>query len=323
MGAQVFNLPANSLISYSNRLSVHKDLRSINFLEFATAYLCKCRKSEKAKKCYQHAISHFSIFCQKNNIHPQTHEIGMEMIEDFVYYLQGTANLMSSTVFNILTRMKTLLKMASFSGYDIDHTYSDVKVKVDEHDVVTLDRDEITRIYVCDKLSKTEAIVRDLFIIACMTGLRFSDFSRLKEDNFIDNMIQVKTQKTGTLVIIPQSKYVRSLLRKYNYQLPKSPCIQHFDKVIKQVCRKAGINQPVPYERTKGLERISKMVPKWERISSHSGRRSAATNMFLAGIPALRIMKITGHKTEEAFMRYVGLSKEENAAVLAGNMFFH
>lgn len=323
MGAQVFNLSTNSQRSYTNRLSIHRNLRSINFFEFATTYLSKCRKSEKAKKCYLHAISHFSLFCQKNNINPQTHEIGMEMIEDFVYYLQATANLMSSTVFNILTRMKTLLKMASFSGYDIDHTYSGVIVKVDEHDVVTLDRDEITRIYVCDRLSKTEIIVRDLFVIACMTGLRFSDFSRLKEDNFIDNMIQVKTQKTGALVIIPQSKYVRSLLRKYNYQLPRCPCIQHFDKVIKQVCRIAGINQSVPYERTKGLERISKMVPKWERISSHSGRRSAATNMFLAGIPALRIMKITGHKTEEAFMRYVGLSKEENAAVLAGNMFFH
>lgn len=323
MGAQFFNLTASSQLSYTNRLSVHQDIRSINFLEFATAYLSKCRKSEKAKKCYLHAMSHFSIFCQKNNISPQTHEIGMEMVEDFVYYLQATANLMSSTVFNLLLRLKTLLKMAAFSGYDIDQTYSGVKVKVDEHDVITLDRDEITRIYVYEGLSKTEVTVRDLFVVACMTGLRFSDFSRLKEENIIDNMIKIKTQKTGTLVIIPQAKYVRSLLRKYNFQLPKSPCVQYFDKIIKQVCRKAGINQPVPYERTKGLERISKMVPKWERISSHSGRRSAATNMFLAGIPALRIMKITGHKTEEAFMYYIGLSKEENAAVLAGNIFFH
>ncbi|WP_449039451.1 site-specific integrase [Parabacteroides goldsteinii] len=172
-------------------------------------------------------------------------------------------------------------------------------------------------------MTKSEEIVRDLFIIACMTALRFSDFSRLKEENFIDNQIQIKTQKTGTLVIIPQSKYVRALLRKYNYQLPKCPCIQHFNKVIKNVCKKAGIIAKVPYERTVGLDRISEMVEKWKRIGSHSGRRSAATNMFLAGIPALRIMKITGHKTEEAFMRYIGLSKEENAAVLAGNMFFH
>lgn len=323
MGAQVFNLQVNNLQSYTNKLSVHKDVRGILFLDFATTYLSKCRKSEKAKKCYQHAIRHFSIFCEKNNINPMTYEIGMEMIEDFVYYLQATANLMSSTVFNLLVRLKTLLKMASCSGYDIDYSYSGVNVKVDEHDVITLDRDEITQLYVFKELTKTEEIVRDLFIVACTTGLRFSDFSRLKEENFIDQTIQIKTQKTGTLVIIPQSKYVRNLLRKYNYQLPKCPCIQHFNKVIKTVCKKAGIITKVPYERTVGLERVSKMVPKWKCIGSHSGRRSAATNMFLAGIPALRIMKITGHKTEEAFMHYIGLSKEENAATLAGNIFFH
>lgn len=320
MGAQSFNF-VNRQPAYTNQMSVNK--RGILFFEFASAYLSKCRKTEKAKKCYKDAFRHFSIFCEMNKITPMTYEIGMEMLEDFVYYLQATANLMSSTVFNHLVRLKTLIKMASFSGYDIDYTYSGVSLRVDEHDVVTLDRDEITQLYVYEGLTKSEEVVRDLFIVACMTGLRFSDFSRLKEENFIDNMIQMKTWKTGTLVIIPQSKYVRSLLRKYNYQLPKCPCIQHFNKVIKTVCRKVGIITKVPYERTVGLERISKMVPKWMRIGSHSGRRSAATNMFLAGIPALRIMKITGHKTEEAFMHYIGLTKEENAAVLAGNMFFH
>lgn len=321
MGAQVYNFSANRQPAYSNQSSVEK--RGIPFHEFAIAYLLKCRKTEKAKKCYRDAFRHFSIFCKMNNISPMTYDIGMEMMEDFVYYLRATAKLMSSTVFNHIVRLKTLIKMASLSGYDIDYSYSSTKVKVDEHDVVTLDRDEITQLYVYKGLTKSEEIVRDLFIIACMTALRFSDFSRLKEENFIDNQIQIKTQKTGTLVIIPQSKYVRALLRKYNYQLPKCPCIQHFNKVIKNVCKKAGIIAKVPYERTVGLDRISEMVEKWKRIGSHSGRRSAATNMFLAGIPALRIMKITGHKTEEAFMRYIGLSKEENAAVLAGNMFFH
>lgn len=254
---------------------------------------------------------------------PITNEIGMEMMEEFVYYMKSVAKLMSTTISGHLVRMKTLLKMACYSGYDIDYTYSDVKVKVDEHEVVTLDRDEITQLYVYDRLNQTEETVRDLFIIACMTALRFSDLSRLTDKNFIDNFIHIKTQKTGTFVIIPQSKYVRNILRKYNYQLPSCPCIQYFNKVIKNVCRKAGINQIVPYERTIGLERVSMMIEKWRRIGSHSGRRSAATNMFLAGIPALRIMLITGHKTEAAFMRYIGLTKEENAATLAGNSFFH
>lgn len=322
MGTQ-FNLSSNRGPSYTNTLSVHKDNRSILFCDFATAYLTKCRKSIHAKRAYQNAFDHFNKFCALNNLSPMTYEIGMEIMEDFVYYMQSVAKLMSSTVAGHLSHFKTILKMAANSGYDIDFSYSDVSSKKEEIDVITLDRDEVTQVYVYEGLTPAEEKVRDLFVVACMTALRFSDFSRLREENFIDNVIQIKTQKTGAFVIIPQSKYVRNILRKYNYQLPKCPCIQYFNKVIKQVCKKVGINQMVPYERTIGLERVSKMVPKWARIGSHSGRRSAATNMFLAGIPSLRIMKITGHHTEEAFMHYIGLSKEENAAVLAGNMFFH
>ena len=314
MSAQIFNLATNRSMSYKNRFSVNQSSKSILFCNFATEYI---------SKCYRDAIRHFMNFCNHYNLSPLTNQIDMEMMDNFVYYLKASARLMSSTVCNHLVRIKTLIKMASYSGYDINFTYSDIKVKDDEHDVVTLDRDEVTRLYVLDRLTRSETVVRDLFVLACMTALRFSDFSRLTEKNFVDNVIQIKTQKTGTLVIVPQSKYVREILRKYNYQLPKSPCIQYFNIVIKRVCRKAGITQPVPYERTIGLERVSLMVEKWTRIGSHSGRRSAATNMFLAGIPALRIMKITGHKTEAAFMHYIGLSKEENAAVLAGNMFFH
>lgn len=323
MGAQVFNLSTNRMPAYSNSLSVNRERQGIPFCSFATAYLSKCRKSAHAKKAYQSVMDHFEKFCSLNGLTLMTYEIGMEVMEDFVFYMQSVAKLMSSTVFGHVSHIKTLLKMASFSGHDVDFTYSDTKVKQDEIDVVTLDRDEITQIYVYEGLSPMEAKVRDLFIVACMTGLRFSDFSKLVEKNFIDNMIQIKTQKTGTLVIIPQSKFVRGILRKYDYSLPKCPCIQYFNKVIKQICRKVGINQAVPYERTIGTERVSVMKEKWELVGTHTGRRSAATNMFLMGIPALRIMMITGHKTEAAFMRYIGLTKEENAATLAGSMFFH
>lgn len=322
MGA-LFNLTINKAPSYTNPLSVHQDRRSILFVDFASAYLAKCRKSACAKKAYQSTFNHFVKFCTFSNLSPMTYEIGMEVMEDFMYYMQSVVKLMSSTVAGHLVHFKTLLKMASYSGYDIDFTYSDINLKKAEIDVVTLDRDEITQIYVYEGLTRKEEKVRDLFIIACMTGLRFSDYSKLTEQNFVDNLIQVKTQKTGTLVLIPQSKYVRNILHKYENRLPKCPCVQHFNKTIKQICRKVGINQPIPYERIIGLERVSIMKEKWELIGSHTGRRSAATNMFMAGIPALRIMMITGHKTEAAFMRYIGLTKEENAATLAGNMFFH
>jgi integrase len=62
--------------------------------------------------------------------------------------------------------------------------------------------------------------------------------------------------------------------------------------------------------------------PKCDIITTHTARRSAATNMFKAGIPALSIMKITGHTTEKSFMKYIKITNEENAELMARNKYF-
>lgn len=62
---------------------------------------------------------------------------------------------------------------------------------------------------------------------------------------------------------------------------------------------------------------------KWELVSSHTARRSAATNMYKAGIPTISIMKITGHKSERVFMDYIKITGEKNAQMLKNNPFFN
>ena len=44
--------------------------------------------------------------------------------------------------------------------------------------------------------------------------------------------------------------------------------------------------------------------------------------MYLAGIPSIAIMKITGHKTEKEFMKYIKISEEQNAAELMSHPYF-
>jgi integrase len=61
---------------------------------------------------------------------------------------------------------------------------------------------------------------------------------------------------------------------------------------------------------------------KWELVSSHTARRTGATNMYKAGIPTLAIMKVTGHTSESSFLKYINISKEENARMLAEHPYF-
>ena len=91
---------------------------------------------------------------------------------------------------------------------------------------------------------------------------------------------------------------------------------------LKDIGQKAEIKEQISISKFEGGLKVTKTLPKYELISTHTARRSGATNMYLAGIPAISIMKITGHKTEKAFMRYIQMSQEDNANKLIDHPFF-
>ena len=44
--------------------------------------------------------------------------------------------------------------------------------------------------------------------------------------------------------------------------------------------------------------------------------------MYLAGIPTIAIMKVTGHKTEREFMKYIKNTEEQTALELMNHPYF-
>ena len=92
---------------------------------------------------------------------------------------------------------------------------------------------------------------------------------------------------------------------------------------LKEVAELANINEPILVEQTKGNLKTKQTVSKHTLISAHTARRSFATNAFIAGVPPIQIMKLTGHKTEASFMKYIKISNEENAKQLQMHSFFN
>jgi integrase len=97
---------------------------------------------------------------------------------------------------------------------------------------------------------------------------------------------------------------------------------QKFNEYIKTVCRFCGIDELVQITRTVEGKRETAIYAKYELVSSHTARRSFATNAYKAGIPILAIMAITGHSTEKVFMKYVRVSKGEQAGMISSHHFF-
>ena len=181
------------------------------------------------------------------------------------------------------------------------------KVVEEETDAIYLSEKELSTIHELD-LSDDKQLeeIRDVFITGCFTGLRYSDLSTLSPEHIdLDNeIINLKQRKVHKAVIIPMIDYVPEILKKYNYDLPKIPRYI-FNERVKELGRRAKLKQKIEVVRKKGKEREKRVYEKWEMISSHTCRRSFCTNMYLSGFPAGELMRISGHKSPSAFMRYI------------------
>lgn len=239
-----------------------------------------------------------------------------------MFYLRGQFPYRVSTLIGVKNSLTVILNRIEKEGYNVNWDFSEWKFQKEEGTAVYLTPEEIGRINGLILPPET-ALIRDLFLVGCWTGLRFADYSNLTTKNIVNITIQLKTKKTGTKVIIPIHWMVRGVLNRNNNTFPLLECSQqYFNIAVKKICKKAGIDNPVLIERTEGNKQIKKTLKKYELVASHTARRSFATNMYLAGVAVAKIMLLTGHVTEEAFFRYIRISKLENARELADHPFF-
>jgi integrase len=218
------------------------------------------------------------------------------------------------------------MRYAYDNGYTKNDEFTKDKFKSFREDVETiyLTEEELNTIHELE-LPSNEAQVRDAFLISCYTGMRYSDIARLDASKHIDfdkNIITIITQKTKNKVVIPMKPIVQSILKKYNNQMPKVQTNQATNRVLKEICKQAEIDYPVTLMVTSGGVKHEETYPKYNLVTSHTARRSFATNAYKGGVPSISIMQITGHRTESSFMRYIRIGKEENAFNLQGHDFF-
>ena len=166
---------------------------------------------------------------------------------------------------------------------------------------------------------------RDRFLCAYNLLLRFSDSISLSEGNLIrnekGNFMHIRTTKTGERVLIPLMARTMAILERNDFKIPHITN-QESNWKLKDLGSLAKINQPVTvYEHREG-KIFNKTVPKFQLISTHTSRRSGATNMWRAGVPIKVIMDLGGWTSEEAFRKYLKISKQESAYLAAGHEFF-
>lgn len=222
----------------------------------------------------------------------------------------------------LIAKVKTVLIEGYKLHFHTSQEYKKFAYKWETADSVALTQDEVNRLWDAD-LTGRDAMARDLFILGVYTAARFQNYSKLSDGNIVDGMIQFVQPKTGDSVLIPLSPRVKGVLERNGGAAPDMT-EQELGRRIKQICKGLGGSFLETYDirRTEGGKVKIEKKAKWEKISAHTARRTGATILHLSGVPDFQLMKLTGHRTLSNFQKYLRISKEDNARMLADNPFF-
>ena len=284
-------------------------------------------KSSGSLKNYHAVAKHLKDYEEQSKYKIDFHTITLDFFYGYTSYLKALG-LKPNTIAKDVSIVKVFMAEAVDLKYTTNNEFRHRKFSYSEvdTDAVFLNEKELEILYKHDfGYNKKLENVRDLFVFGAWVGLRFSDFSNIKEENIVDikdaqnetqTYIKIITQKTNDLIYIPCHEIVLEIFEKYKHnknRLPKTISNQKFNEYIKDVCHIAGLTE-------KGRLADNPELELWQCVASHTARRSAATNYYLQGFPVIDLMKITGHKTEKSFMKYIKISKLDAAKRLSVHM---
>lgn len=274
--------------------------------------------SKDSIKPYTSTKNHFEEFQRTKGKQYYVTDLGRKLIDDFDNYLCIDLKLSENSAGKYMKTLKACIRYMMELRLVPSNILIENKIHVrrERSDNIYLNEKEIEGLLNLKNLGKADEKVRDLFVVGCYTGLRFSDYSKISQSQISESYISLHQKKTGERVTIPIHPIVKQILAKYPTGL-SARSMQTFNSDLKKIAEKVPeLNKVFEKKITKGRKTIIEQKKKWEMLSSHTARRSFATNEYLNNTPVLTIMAITGHRTQAAFMAYIKATGEEHANLL-------
>jgi len=230
----------------------------------------------------------------------------------------------ANTVAGWFKRFKTILAAAVEQGVtdNVKWKHSKAVASPAETTAIFLNEEELDRIRLT-VLPEWLDKYRDILLVACYTGCRFNDIFNINATSFVENgrFFRITDQKENALAQIPAHPVVMAIMTRYGWNLPKVSNVK-FNLYIKEVGKIARIDQGILVTKYPGGIRTDTLRPKYELITSHTGRRSLVTNLIIAGLNHTVIRSISGHKTQAAFERYIRLAPADSLKIAFKSGFF-
>ena len=163
------------------------------------------------------------------------------------------------------------------------------------------------------------AYVRDLFVLGCSTGLRYSDLVSISPSHVRNDKIHIETQKTGEGVTIPLNPLSAAILEKYQRRIRKISNQTYSEHLKTLLQLLPSMCEPVERVRWSGAERRSEVVQKWKLVTTHTARRTFINIALESGVSVAVLRGWVGHANLEQLLQYADTNR--NAAGEMGKAF--
>lgn len=248
-------------------------------------------------------------------------------LNDYVTYLRDVKEMRNSTIGKQLSFLKWFLRWAFKKGVHQNNAYDSYKPKLKntQKKIIFLTWEELNKLREFEIPAAKQALdrVRDVFLLQCFTGLRYSDVFNLRKSDIKGDHIEVTTVKTSDSLIIELNNHSKAILDKYKdvaFEDDKVlPVItnQKMNDYLKELAELACIDEPVRQTYYRGNERIDEITPKYALLGTHAGRRTFICNALALGIPPQVVMKWTGHSDYKAMKPYIDIADDIKANAMS------
>lgn len=197
----------------------------------------------------------------------------------------------------LISRLKTFLGYCEENEILVSKKWRKFTVTTEKKTVDSLTESEVIAIRDAKIDHKLHAIVRDMFLFACSTGVHISDLLQLTPANIHEGILHLKRTKNRLECHIPLLEdnffCAKSMIEKYKGK--QETLFPFIDRLrvhiaIKQVFRKAGVTRVAPMFKL--------------------ARKTFVTILLYRGVPSRVIMQATGHSGESGFNHYAGVNLE-------------
>jgi len=224
-------------------------------------------------------------------------DVNHKFIKDYEFYLKTERDCSHNSATKYLKNFKKIIRIALANEYITKDPFANIRFTLDEVERDFLEDSEIQRIIDKPISIGRLAVVRDIFVFQCFTGLSYSDVKGLKKehiatDNNGKQWIRKKRQKTNNMCNIPLLDVAQQIMDKYK---------DHPE------CIRKGILLPVLCNQKLNayLKELADICGIEKQISSHTGRHSYATSVCLAnGVSIENVAKMLGHSDTKMTRHY-------------------